>query len=227
MRLALIALLFTLCGGGASAQAADGAMGPPATYGEAIRWYDKAARAGSASAQYLLGLMLETGQGRARDPARAARWYARAAAQGHARAQLRLGWMRHNGEGVPRDTGRAAVLYADAAAQGLPEAAFNLGYLYEQGDGVPEDSVRAASFYRQAAEKGLGEAQLNLGLLLAARESDRPALRDAFLWLSLAAARAVPGAGEARASLRARLSAAEIAEVRQRLAVHRNHAARR
>jgi TPR repeat protein len=227
MRLALVALLVTLCGGGVSAQPAAGATGPPASYGEAIRWYKKAARSGSAKAQYLLALMLETGQGRPRDPQRAARWYARAAAQGHARAQLRLGWLHQTGEGVPRDTATAAALYADAASQGLHEAAFNLGSLYEQGDGVPADPARAMSLYRQAAETGMGEAQLNLGLLLAARHDDRSSLKEGFLWLSRAAAQGVPGAGSARDSLRDTLSAAELAEVRRRLTRRRSEQPRR
>jgi TPR repeat protein len=215
MRFALLLLLWVLSGAAAQAQSA---VERPATYGEAIRWYQTAATAGSAKAQYLLGRMLETGKGRSRDEAAAVQWYRRAAAQGHARAQFRLGWMRQNGLGVDRDPAKAASWYAGAAAQGVPEAAFNLGYLYETGDGVEADPEKAGIYYRQAAEEGLGGAQMNLGLLLASRAEDGATRREGFLWLSLAAARNVPEAAAARDALAASLTSSEIDAVRRRIA---------
>lgn len=218
MRGALILLLLTLSGIAGRAQAADA---PPTTYGDAIRWYQKAANAGSTDAQYLLAYMLETGKGRKRNLSAAAEWYRRAAVQGHALAQFRLGWMRQNGIGVERDLAKAASWYVSAAAKGVSEAAFNLGYLYEVGEGVAKDPEKARIYYRQAAEKGVGGAQMNLGLLLAEQaekaQGDGDKRSEGFLWLSLAAAQDVPDAAAARDKLRDSLTPAQIEAVRKRI----------
>jgi len=219
MRIALIMLLLILAGTTVRSQTA---AGPPTTYGDATRWYQRAANGGSAKAQYLLAYMLETGKGRARDVAAAAQWYRRAAVQGHALAQFRLGWMRQNGLGVERDLAQAASWYVSAAAKGVGEAAFNLGYLYETGEGVAADAEKARIYYRQAAEKGLGGAQMNLGLLLAAQVEKSQgqgdtARSEGFLWLSLAAAQDVPDAAAARDTLGASLTPRQIEAIRKRI----------
>ncbi len=59
----------------------------PGTYGDAMRWYQRAAEAGSAKAQFYLGMLHETGTNRPIDATEAARWFAKAARQGHALAQ--------------------------------------------------------------------------------------------------------------------------------------------
>lgn len=198
----------------------------PATYGEALRWYEKAAQGGAPTAQYLLGYRLESGAGVPRDVAQAARWYRAAAAQGHAMAQFRLGWMRQNGHGLAQDMGKAVSWYVSAAAQGIAAAAFNLGYLYERGHGVAADRDKARLYYTQAARQGLGDAQLNLGLLLAGNRAGktdgeaRTSITEGCFWLSLAAARNVAGAAAARDAVMATLSDSEIKTVNRRLAAH-------
>ena len=192
-------------------------VSPPANYGDALRWYRKAAEAGSSKAQYLLGHMLETGRGQPRDLAASARWYRKSAAQGHALAQFRLGWMYQNGLGLEQDHAGAVTWYTRSAAQGMSEAALNLGYLYERGVGVPHDPVRAQQYYLQAAEKGLGAAQFNLGLLLSAKKGDRWARTESLYWLSLAADQGIADAAAARDAARSTLSSQEISNVERRL----------
>jgi uncharacterized protein len=183
-------LAFALVNG--EALAAD----PPATYGDAMRWYERAAAEGSAEAQFLLGRMHEQGAaGRPRDPARAAALYREAAEQGHALAQFSLGLLYQHGRGVPADAAEAAKWFEAAAQEGLPAAQFNLGYLHDRGNGVPQNREAAEGWYRAAAQQGLTRAMVNLGLLLAeGGEADRGALIDAWAWLAVAAARGEPGA---------------------------------
>jgi TPR repeat protein len=57
----------------------------------AISWYDSAAQAGVASAQFKLATAFLVGTGVARDPLQAQQWYMRAAAQGLPAAQHALG----------------------------------------------------------------------------------------------------------------------------------------
>ncbi|MCH9053703.1 MAG: sel1 repeat family protein, partial [Proteobacteria bacterium] len=93
--LALGPFLFT----GAGLAKAD--TGAPKTYGDAMRWYKQAARAGNPRAQYYLGLMYERGINVKEDAATAASWFAKAAAQGHAEAQFKLALIHEKGAGVP------------------------------------------------------------------------------------------------------------------------------
>ena len=51
-------------------------------YGEAVKWYRKAADQGQVGAMEELGRIYERGWGTAKSPAEAARWYRKAADQG-------------------------------------------------------------------------------------------------------------------------------------------------
>ena len=66
-------------------------QGVPQDYGEAVRWYRRAAEQGIARAQFNLGLMYVKGQGVPQDDGEAARWYRKAAEQGDPDAQNNLG----------------------------------------------------------------------------------------------------------------------------------------
>ena len=55
----------------------------PKTFGDAMRWYETAARVGHPAAQFYLGFMYQTGLRVEKDPVEAAQWYERAAHQGH------------------------------------------------------------------------------------------------------------------------------------------------
>ena len=68
----------------------------------AITWYDAAAKAGIASAQFKLANAYFAGIGVARDPQQAARWYGRAAGQGLPEAQHIFGvLLTSGGAGTP------------------------------------------------------------------------------------------------------------------------------
>ena len=82
-------------------------IGVPQDDALANKWLLKAAKGGSDSAQYSLGV--ETG-----DP----KWYRLAAAQGHDKAQLELARLYRDGKGVPADFVRAYMWLLLAAEAG-------------------------------------------------------------------------------------------------------------
>lgn len=212
----LASFLFT----GAAAGAAS-TVDTPTTFTDAMRWYKRAAEAGSANAQFFLGRMYETGRNRKLNLEMAAFWYRKAAEQGHRLAQYRLGQMYFSGAGVARDRKGAAKWFELAAGQGLREAQFDLGYLYDRGLGLAASPGLAAQWYRKAAEQGLGQAQYNLGILLVAEGAAGAGAGDVvegWVWLSMAAEQAVAGASDLRAHIEKQMSEAELAQARLRLA---------
>lgn len=84
----------------------------------ARRQFEVAASAGSAAAQYHLGLMHARGEGTTPDLVAAARWFALAAEQDHAHSQFILGHMYARGDGVARDLVSAHLWFSAAVAAG-------------------------------------------------------------------------------------------------------------
>jgi len=75
------------------------------------------AEAGSATAQFNLGVMYANGRGVLQDDTQAVAWYRRAADQGNANAQTSLGRMYQNGRGVPQDDVLAYMWFNLAASR--------------------------------------------------------------------------------------------------------------
>lgn len=130
----------------------------PQTYGDAMRWYLRAAEDGNADAQYFLGLKYERGIDFPADSEKAAYWYGRAAEQGHAEAQFKLASMYVRGAGVALNPAAAARLFERAAIQGLAPAQYNFGVVLLNGSGVDRDVERALAWISIAAESGLTQA---------------------------------------------------------------------
>ena len=198
----------------------------PGNYGDAMRWYERSARAGLAPAQFYLGLMHETGTNRDADRSQAARWFRKAADQGHALAQYRLATYHHFGLGIPVDFEQAQNWYRKAATQGIAEAAFNLGFLLDSGLGDESDAaksfhrmIEAVKWYRRAAEAGLSSAQYNLGALLA---NDRKGVKKnvvhAWVWLDAAAKAGEDGAAKSRDALGAQMTKDQLKRAREQAA---------
>jgi TPR repeat protein len=174
--------------------------------GEAMRAVEiwrPLARAGSARAQFGLGVAYERGgAGLAQDPQRAAEWYGRAARQGHRDAQTNLGRMYAEGRGVPRDPSRAAMWWRKAARAGQAVAQYNLALSLYQGRGAVLDRGRAVTWMRRSAGRGLAAAQFALGeMYRRGLAVDRDPSR-ALAWLARAARQGHQAAGRAAAALR-------------------------
>ena len=140
----------------------------PTDYPRALAYFRQAAAAGSAPAEYNLGLMCEAGRGTPPDLAAAFGHYQRAAAwQGLAPAEFNVGNMYASGRGVAPDPFEAVFWLRQAALKNLPEAEYNLALAYEFGRGIPKDEAQALHWYRAASAQGYAPAQYNLALMLA------------------------------------------------------------
>lgn len=126
-------------------------------------WYERAAEAGFAWAQFALGNMLEKAQGGARNDTGARRWYEAAAQQGIAEAQMHLGILLRAGRGGPADATGAAEWFRKAASQGHELAATNLALMHLEGATDRPDLEDARRLLEFAADKLDGLAHLVLG----------------------------------------------------------------
>ncbi|MFQ5985510.1 MAG: tetratricopeptide repeat protein, partial [Alphaproteobacteria bacterium] len=137
----------------------------PGTYGDAMRWYRKAAGWGDAGAQFFLGYKYETGEGVRRDLSLAREWYWKAAVQGHLAAQFRLAFLYYRGEGGEADIDEAVRWYLEAAERGHVPAQSMLGYLYTGVDALPENIPEAFFWLSLAARAGDEDAAANAELV--------------------------------------------------------------
>ncbi len=153
------------------------------------------AESGDAGAQNALGLILCFGHD---DPDAAATWFEKAAAADHPEAIRMLGYLFDSGKGMPKDDGKAVELYRRAAELGDAFAQLSLGLMIDHArGGLTRDLDQAIDWLRRAADQGLHQANLRLAELLAERNRDREAIREAIqrLWLG---ARQGPHDGEYR-----------------------------
>jgi TPR repeat protein len=91
-------------------------------YGEAMKWYRKAASHGQADAELSMGVCYENGEGVEQNYSEAARWYRIAAEHGKVEAEYNLGRCYYLGHGVVQDVVEAERWYMKAAKHGHKEA---------------------------------------------------------------------------------------------------------
>ena len=92
-----------------------------AAFAAAAQWYEHAAAAGEARAQYNLARLYRLGHGVPRDPERARALYEAAAEQGSIRAQLTLAMLFEGGESWPRDEAAALARYGARRWRAVPK----------------------------------------------------------------------------------------------------------
>jgi TPR repeat protein len=132
------------------------------------RWLLRAAQAGAAQGQLMLGAMDWQGQGLAKpDPASALGWLRLAAAQGLPAAQQLAGEillsqpaLAQPGEGAASYFAAARSGFQAEAARGSAAAMFCLGVMQIQGHGLPADPEAGYRLLLQARARGLGSQQL-------------------------------------------------------------------
>lgn len=100
--------------------------GVPRDYRLAARWFEKAARAGHADAQYKLGGMYYAGRGFGQSIPQALTWWVAAARQGQAEALNNLGALLATGTGLERQTEFGLALQILASRKGSEAAAENV-----------------------------------------------------------------------------------------------------
>ena len=130
-------------------------------YGEAFKWFRKAAQQDYPPAQRNLGMLYEEGLGVRQNFEKAFKWYHKAAKQGLAQAQYNVGEMYSWGLGVEQDYVEAFKWYREAADRAHPDAQFKLGEMYAVGAGVKQNFVWAYTWYAIAAAGGIYDGRAN------------------------------------------------------------------
>jgi uncharacterized protein len=138
------------------------------------------------NAQFLLGMLYDSGKGVPQDQKVAASWYRKAAKQKHLVAQLFLGVMLYAGQGVKQDYEEAARWLRAPADSGNDQAQFYMGSMYANGHGVKKDEAEAIRWLQKSAAQKNTRAMGLLTPLLFSRHGDQD-LVDAYAWSHLAA----------------------------------------
>ncbi|MBO0662960.1 sel1 repeat family protein [Jiella sp. CQZ9-1] len=132
---------------------------------EAARWYEAAAKAGNAEAQFRYAMILLDGSAVAPDPAKARDLMKAAADQGLPLAEYNYAQMLI--EASPSGGFSAAAGYFRKAAEaGVPEAQYAMSQLFANGRGVPENLARARAWLQTSANNGFDTAQIDYGIWL-------------------------------------------------------------
>jgi TPR repeat protein len=124
-----------------------------------------AAKKGHAPSENLYGMMVQNGDGTAKDEKSAVEWYKRSADQGLAEAQNNLGVMLLLGKGTERNLDEAFKMFSKAASGNDTFAMNNLGGMYEKGWGVPLNLGIAKGLYKTASDLGNEAAKKNFDRL--------------------------------------------------------------
>jgi len=157
--------------GGAEAQQILGflyerGLGTPTNRVMAAQWYQKAADAGNAKAQFYYGRILRDGGGNVRrDREQAVTWFTKAANAGEVDAMSALGRALMRGEGTQKNKSEGVRWYEQAAQRGAAEAQYELAILHKNGDGVAKSDSIALDLMERAARRGHPKAQQEVGKL--------------------------------------------------------------
>ena len=130
---------------------------------EARIHYEKAATLNHPAAQLKLAYLLDSGNGGAKDPARAIILMKASANSGHPPAMNELGLRYQQGLGVPRDLVTSLGWFLAGAERNNPAAMTNLGTCYARGIVVPPDHNKAGAWYARASKLNYAPAQYFLG----------------------------------------------------------------
>ena len=155
----------------------------------------KSAEMGYAPAQTMAGLMLEHGDGVARDNVAALGWLLKAAEQGMAEAQNEYAYLTYYGyDNVAADPAAAVPWFRKAADQGSTNAQTMLAGANYNGEGVDKNLDEAFRLYKLAADHGHPYAMYMLGTMYITGEGTARDLKLAETWLVKAAFLGVPDA---------------------------------
>lgn len=125
-------------------------------------YYEMAAKAGLADAQYALSQLYAGGEGgKTRDDAEARRWLELAAKQAYDTAELDLAAWFIDGRGGPKDEKAGFLWMKRAAAAGNVAAQNRLAKLYVNGIGTDGDQVEGAAWYILAHRAGLNDPDMD------------------------------------------------------------------
>jgi len=119
---------------------------PAGGFEEAFGYYQKAANAGVADAQYAMSQLYEYGRGVQADSTSARKWLRAAAVNGLGAAQVEYGIWLINGKGGPAQLEDGFRFLKRAADRGNPIAINRVAHLYKDGVGTAPDRLQAAEW---------------------------------------------------------------------------------
>ena len=162
---------------------------------DAYALYLTAAEKGNAPAQKMVGLMLEHGDGVARDMTTGQAWLLKAAEQGIAAAQCEYALHLYYGyDDVKAQPDAAIPWFRKAVDQGNANAQTMLAEAYYNGSGVEKRTDEAFRLYSLAAGQGHPYAMLVLAIMYIRGDGTKPDLRMAETWLVKSANQGLPDA---------------------------------
>lgn len=138
-------------------------LGVVQDYGQALKWFRKAANEGSSEAKNAIGDCYYNGTGLDQDIEEAVKWYKEAAEEGSVTALTNIGECYCDGKGVPKDAVEGVRWYLKAAEQGDGRAQNFVGVHYARGDGIEKNEETAFEWYKKSAATGYSWGQYNLG----------------------------------------------------------------
>jgi localization factor PodJL len=150
-------------GGNAAAQYEIGmryaeGRGVSASFQEAARWLEYAAKQGLPPAQFRLGGLYEKGTGVKKDLDMARELYRAAADRGHAKAMHNLAVLYAEGAATKPDYRSAAQWFRKASDYGISDSQYNLAILYARGIGTEQNLTESYKWFALAAAQGDQEA---------------------------------------------------------------------
>jgi TPR repeat protein len=122
-----------------------------------------AAERGGANDQFELARALLSGNGIAKDPAKALEWMKKAAAQNHPDALGGVGYFYAKGVAVPEDDKEAIAWFRKGAERGSAKAQLNLGLALARGDGGELNQEEGLRWIDCAAQSRLLDARYAQG----------------------------------------------------------------
>ena len=126
-------------------------------YKEAVPYLQRAAKAGSGTAQATLGEMYQNGWGVSKNYQIAMNMYKRAAESQEPAGLLGIGGLYENGLGVEKDATKAFSYYKRAADMGNATAEFLTGYAYMNGEGTEKNVEQGLKYLeRSTTSSNLG-----------------------------------------------------------------------
>lgn len=167
----------------------DGLGMAHADFAKAMKYYNEAADANSAEAQYIIGSLYYSGRGLHQSYAEAAKWYEKSALNGNVVAQSDLGEMYYRGKGIPRDYTKAVKWFEMAVEQNDAKAMFFLGGMYNsKNQGVQTNTLKTAELWRKSAALGYPNAEFYLGqMYMIGRGGITQNADSAMIWIDKAA----------------------------------------
>jgi len=150
---------------------------------KSLNWFEAAANAGDAKAQFNLGLLYARGEGFSPSDEKAVYWWKMAESSGNPKALMMLGLFYNLGRGVGRSEKNAITWYEKAADFGNTDALFNLAMIYYHGQGVDQDFSKAAYYLEKLAQKNDTQAQNLYASLFLDGKGVTYAPKTAVVWL--------------------------------------------